>query len=343
MQRGYNEGRKNCCVGRRDSMSTMIETGFLVDPSAGALQSDDLLCRYVPSNRFIDLIKSSSIWYSRIDNWKIDDPLEGILIPSFSEALAEPHESDATKSFLTARTELYLRSSFACCFMEYSGKDEQHMWDTFCPDGSGAMFVVRAQAVASAMQRTTCTKFFRKVEYIAAEDREGLKIEQIDHAMSTTSSGYLHPGMSYFLKDDRFRAEREVRSVLSPGTFDRSLLYWFFGRNKLVLERHTEVPDMNNIPEGELWLCYEGDGVFDLFKLSEEKTRELTEAITTNFHQTFPTLVAEPGIKVPFHLETIEKIVLSPDLQDSNVRDSELWKCIRDAGLSSRAKIGFHE
>lgn len=303
---------------------TLIHTGFELNSHRGAMKADDALCRYFPIQRFYQLLETRSLWFTRVLNWRLDDPCEATLLPVFRNELLRNHRgSKAAVNWMVADLELGLKSSYGCCFMLSDGHEAVHMWKIYCPAHSNFGVLVRfhSSAVANAIQQAPYRhRFFRRVEYLSDAEASALSLQETRHSYHPANSSYFNAWESIFFKRRPYESEREVRAIVSNGTFRRAYLLSFAARHHVpMFEYAPEALDPSNIPEGILRVAIEdGSGNGFCLELDDDKTSQLIHEVEGNLEQSFPELREQTGAYLQFDLNSISQIVVHPDIWNSS-------------------------
>lgn len=297
-----------------------IATGFELNPTWGALTPNQMLCRYFPIDRFFQLLENKSLWFTRVFNWRKEDPCEAVLLPAFRNELKNTHQKNASAvNFMVSDIELGLKSSFGCCFMQDDGHEKYHMWKIYCPEhlNYGVMIRIQAKALENLLQNSPFKfKFLKNTVYLSENEASTLSLHQTRHSSHPTNPSYFNTWESLFVKRKAYEAEKEVRAIVSNGTFRRSYLLWFAESHGIPLSDYArEAMNPENIPADTLRLGIEGEhGKGFLLDLNEKMTSLLIHKIEDDFENTFPTLRDQKGVYIPINLNEISEIIVHPSI-----------------------------
>ncbi len=314
-----------------------ISNGFELCPYAQSVGADEQLVRYIPTNRFLQLLESKSMWFTRVINWRKGDPCEAILLPVFRNSLMSTHRGALAIKWMVADLELGLKTHFGCCFMLYDGHEKDHMWRIYCPEPEsyGVYVIIKASAVNAMLIGSQCRPFkFRRIRYITEEEASQMQVKDTDHSHHPHNPAYFDASESLFVKRKAYEAENEVRAIITNGTFRNSYLIWFADRFNIPLKAFDEEYMGSRVPEGTLRLGLPGvGGESAILELNEAQTALLIDKIDREYDVTFGQVLGEKGINIPFELSEIEAIVYHPFLE------SEVEKFTQLLGLLKKNKI----
>jgi hypothetical protein len=319
----------------------LISTGFPLNTYYGSLMRGQRLCRYLPLPRFYQLLKNG-LWFTRVVNWRKDDPCEAMLLPWFRNELVKTHRDEVAVNWMTADLELALKSSLGCCFMIDDGIERTHMWRVYCPESSGYGVIVRfkAKAVNTALQRAGFTfRFLKKVEYLTDIEAVSLTREDLKHSHDPNNPSYFNAFESLFYKRKSYQDEGEVRAVVSNGTFRRAYLTWFASRFCVPTFAYSDdALKPENIPPGVVRIRMTGSRGNFYMELDQHMTKHLTEKITTGFEATFPELSGQKGRYLAFDPSNIMEIIVHANIWKDTDRMKELVTEVSAYGLNDRLR-----
>ena len=322
--------------------SELISTNFEVNPYIGAVHRGEFLCRYLSMDKFEDLLRSESLWFTRVHNWKKDDPCEAILLPVFRNALFHPSKNKEAIDWEVADLELGLKSSFGCSFIKDDGYEKAHMWSIYCPEDKryGVKIKIRADRVYNAVQafpefHLAC------VDYMNDIDANNMTIKDTKHSWQPENPAYFNAWESLFYKRKAYEAEKEVRAVISRGCFRASYLLWFAGRHGLAIYQYDEpsfYAEMRKpVPKDILWIGFQDhEGRFLSLSLDMPRTSQLIKSIDEQYEETFPTLKEEKGIRIGISLNDIEAIIVHPSICNDEKMMQNLMQLSDQYGLSKK-------
>lgn len=306
--------------------SEIIPSGFEINPLDSGLSKSDLLCRYLSMEKFRKLLEGESLWFTRIFNWKRDDPCEAILLPVFRNELIRTHgRNKEAIDWMVGDLELGLKSSFGCCFLKHDGNEKSHMWQIYCPrgEGFGVMIQLKPESIMEAIHRATFqVKYLKSVNYITDSCANSMTLKETKHSYHPHNPSYFNAYESLFYKRKAYESEGEVRAVLSHGTFRSSYLLWFARENGIpIAEYDSAALRPESIPENIMRLAASGENSKRfMIDFNSIMTSRLTKAIEEDFESTFPMLKNEKGVNIKIVLKDIERIVIHPSIC-KNVKD----------------------
>jgi hypothetical protein len=161
--------------------------------------------RYLAFARFVSILDSSSLWFSRLDMF--GDSYEGATsIPSFTEAMKRAHEAGEewagdpgfTLTLMSALTNAWQLSTFASCWNAQDG-ESLALWKIY---GTKGLAIQSSVARLKAVFQTQATPEVRIGQVRYTEDPEG------------DSIGGSGPCWNATTKRSIFDYEREIRVIL---------------------------------------------------------------------------------------------------------------------------------
>lgn len=300
-----------------------IQTGFSINPLVGHLDSDQLLCRYIKTDYFIDLLKRESLWFTRVHNWQVIDPCEAEMLPVFKKYLRSIHKkSDYEHDFHKELIDVSLKSSFGCCFSLYTGHENDHMWQVFTPENTkfGVLILIKASDVHQSLLRVKNIyqkQYFSKVKYLSDIKAKSMRPLECSHSNKRS----FHFEESFFLKRIAYSNENEVRGVLSSDANNwTTLLHAYMDQSGIPY-----YPINTPTPKDCIRIDMRDSMIIDTLRdrvafLNQEYGQAFIKFIKSHYENKI-----DRGVSVPFDLNCIQKIIIHPRLTDN----SDIYKAIQ--------------
>lgn len=310
-----------------------IKTGFKIKPLVGSLERDQLLIRYFPKNRFVQLLENKGLWFNRTYVWKDMDACEANLLPSYKKYIRKSLKDEAESNYLQAMMEFNLSADLGCCFTLYDSSESYVMWRSYTPEPDyGVAIVIRAKALVdtlSAISNTFKNVYLSKVKYLTDQQAKVLTAESAIH--SRTKKGDLQWDLveCHFYKRDAYSAEKEVRAVVQSNDSWTDLFNKYVDDNSII-----RVPANTPTPTDQPYFRVDARNNMDLIIpsdfsvfLSIEKAINLTNYVKEFgvTHLQSSGVIFPSGGYFPFDFTTIEKIVLHPALA-SDLKGADFYR-----------------
>jgi hypothetical protein len=320
----------------------LIPTGFSIRPFVGAVDSDQLLARYMPMERFMQMAERKSLWLTRIHVWKDNDACEASLLPAYRQHLRTSLADEGEFLHMKALMEFTLRASFGCCFSIFDGSENDLMWRSYTRDPQyGVIVVMRAQAVQDAISDTASRrKYLAKVKYLADKQAERMRLSDCAHSRIKRHLPEWDVSECSFFKRVAFSGEREVRCVISADESWTGMFNEFLVDEKIPqfagwMPTPKDQPYVRVDKRDSMTLSLPTDrAVFITIPQMRQLTKRIEDECIPYLERNTSPATAK-GMFIPFDLRQAERVILHPRFTTANAKEKNmLIRKIRDAGLS---------
>ncbi len=310
---------------------TKISTGFKVNPLVGAIDENQLLIRYVPKNRFIQLLENEGLWFNRTLIWKDMDACEAGLIPSYNKQIRKELKDEAEYNYLKTMMEFGLAADFGCCFSLYGSNENDTMWHSYTPKPDyGVAVVIRARSLWEALQKVSMrykNVLLSKVKYLSDAKARSMKIQNAIHSRVMNGEPDWNIVESHFYKREAFSAEREVRAVLCAQESFPGLVKQYIHEHDIRI-----IPASTPTPDDQPYFRMDARNNMDFIiptdysiLLTVQQAKNMTNYVQEMTATYLESSETGMGCYVPFDTKNIEKIILHPSIVD-NHDEMEIYK-----------------
>jgi hypothetical protein len=319
-----------------------IPTGFKIRPYDGAIESTELLARYIKTN-YVEHLLDKGFWFTRTYLWKDADACEASLIPTFKKLIVQDLGNQAEYFFLSSLIEFDLKSDYGCCFSQYSAGENDGMWRAYTTKPVyGVIVVIKAQSLFESIQNQSSlfkNQYLKRVTYLSDKKAKRMMPSKCRHQKIGPDSTFDFAECHYY-KRVAFEYEKEVRAVVRGDSSWLKILHKFIDDNRILL-----LPSSTSTPANKLYYRVDMRKSMDNYSqsdmcvlLSVEQAKEFAQMISAWFDRNELSM----GIYIPFNSKNIQEIIIHPALKefDQNyiylkdlLNNHDLWQCTRRSRL----------
>jgi hypothetical protein len=323
----------------------LIPTGFRIKPLVGAVDIQQRIARYLPMQRFIQLLDQRALWFTRVLRWRDGDVCEASILPAYREYLRSTLKAEPEYLHMKSLMEFQLRANLGCCFSMFDGAENDLMWRSYAPAPDyGVIIVIRANALNSAVAALGGRHYLARVKYLTDQKARSMRVRDCPHFRDKGGQRTWDVSECTFFKRDGFESEREVRCVISADESWTILLHQFLNEHGIPelppgTATPTDQPHVRIDMRDSMHIVSPRDRVAFITVPQMQAFTHKVETECESYLDTSPSPATSKGIYVPFHVNELEEIIVHPKVVaiGATARDSFI-SALERVGLRTRVR-----